>query len=224
MGVSGAADLGIIDLPTYLIGTLAIVLLPGPNSLFVLSTAATRGVAAGYRAAGGVFVGDTVLMVLAAGGVASLLKAYPAAFVVFKIAGAAYLAWIGVSMLRAAWARRGAPTVATAPVAEPRRPAAGDPFRRALMISLLNPKAILFFMAFFIQFVDPAYAHSALSFTILGAIAQIMSFLYLSALIFSGARLAGAFRRRQRLSAGLTGGAGVLFLGFGAKLATASLN
>lgn len=217
------SSLGIIDLPTYLVGTLIVVLLPGPNSLFVLSTAASRGVPAGYRAACGVFLGDALLMVLAAGGVASLLKAYPAAFAVFKYLGAGYLAWIGVSMLLGAWRGR------TASPEDPERPApsappTGDPFRRALVISLLNPKAILFFMAFFIQFVDPAYAHPALSFTLLGLIAQTMSFLYLSVLIFSGARLAGAFRRRARLSAGLTGGAGVMFLGFGAKLASASLN
>ena len=214
---------GIIDLPTYLLGTLVIVLLPGPNSLFVLGTAAARGVGAGYRAACGVFLGDAVLMVLAAGGVASLLKAYPAAFIAFKYIGAAYLAWIGVSMLRSVFKGK------TASPEDPARPAptaapAADPFSRALVISLLNPKAILFFMAFFIQFVDPTYGHSVLAFTILGLIAQAMSFVYLSALIFSGARLAGAFRRRQRLSAGLTGGAGALFLGFGAKLATASLN
>ncbi|EIT70264.1 MULTISPECIES: leucine efflux protein LeuE [Hydrocarboniphaga] len=214
---------GIIDLPTYLLGTLVVVLLPGPNSLFVLGTAAAHGVGAGYRAACGVFLGDAVLMVLAAGGVASLLKAYPAAFIVFKYVGAAYLAWIGVSMLRSVFKGR------TASPEDPARPApaaatTAAPFRRALVISLLNPKAILFFMAFFIQFVDPAYAHSVLAFTILGLIAQAMSFVYLSALIFGGARLAGAFRRRQRLSAGLTGGAGALFLGFGAKLATASLN
>lgn len=215
---------GIIDLPTYLVGTLVIVLLPGPNSLFVLATAAGRGVGAGYRAACGVFLGDAVLMVLAAGGVASLLKAYPAAFLVFKYIGAAYLAWIGVSMLRSVF--QGSKTASPEDPARPMpaTPAVRDPFRRALVISLLNPKAILFFMAFFIQFVDPASPHSTLAFIILGAIAQAMSFVYLSALIFSGARLAGAFRRRQRLSAGLTGGAGVLFLGFGAKLATASLN
>jgi len=166
-------------------------------------------------------------MVLSAGGVASLLKTYPAAFMVFKYVGAAYLVWIGVGLLRGAWRGRivspEPPSEALAAELAP-LPPAGSPFRRALVISLLNPKAILFFMAFFIQFVDPAYAHTALSFVLLGMIVQIMSFFYLSTLIFAGAKLATAFRRRQRLSAGLSGGAGTLFLGFGAKLATASLN
>ncbi|MEU2728876.1 LysE family transporter [Streptomyces griseoviridis] len=72
------------------------------------------------------------------------------------------------------------------------------------------------------QFVDPAYAYPALSFVVLGAFAQAASFLYLSALIFSGTRLAAAFRRRRRLSATATSAAGVLFLGFAVKLTLAS--
>ncbi|MFD0665493.1 LysE family transporter [Thermocatellispora tengchongensis] len=92
-----------------------------------------------------------------------------------------------------------------------------------MTISLLNPKAILFFVSFFIQFVDPGYGAPALSFLVLGAICQFFSVLYLSALIFSGTFLASQFRKRRKLSAGLTSGVGALFLGFGAKLATTSL-
>jgi leucine efflux protein len=97
-------------------------------------------------------------------------------------------------------------------------------YRTALVISLMNPKAILFFVSFFIQFVDPAYAHPGLSFMILGVIVQIVSLLYLSALIFGGAYLADQFRRRRRLSAGATGAVGGMFIGFSAKLATATLS
>ena len=75
---------------------------------------------------------------------------------------------------------------------------------------------------FFVQFVDPGYAYPALSFVVLGAFAQLASFLYLSALIFSGTRLATAFRRRRRLAAGATSAAGALFLGFALKLSLAS--
>ena len=89
------------------------------------------------------------------------------------------------------------------------------------MISLLNPKAILFFVAFFVQFVDPSYAHPALTFVILGAFAQAASVLYLSVLIFGGVRLAAAFRRRKALSAGATSGVGAIFLGFAVKLSLA---
>ncbi|MFG3442700.1 leucine efflux protein LeuE [Nonomuraea sp. NPDC047897] len=216
---------GITDIWTYVLGAFFIILLPGPNSLYVLSLAAQQGVRQGYRAAAGVFAGDTVLMALAAAGAASLLRSNPVLFTIVKYAGAGYLAWIGLQMIRGAWrAWRGAAAPAAvgaeAGVVETRR---SRPFRKALMISLLNPKAILFFVSFFIQFVDPGYAAPALSFLVLGVIIQVFSFLYLTALIFGGTFLARQFRARRRLSAGLTSGVGALFVGFGAKLATASL-
>ncbi|MER6780621.1 MULTISPECIES: leucine efflux protein LeuE [unclassified Streptomyces] len=214
--------LGVIDLPTYLVGLILIILLPGPNSLYVLSVAARRGVRTGYKAAAGVFTGDAVLMALAAAGAGALLQTSPVAFGVVKLLGAGYLTWLAVGMMRGAWAlwrsraereeRAAAPTAGE--VAEGERP-----YRRALLISLFNPKAILFLVSFFVQFVDPSYAYPALSFLLLGALLQLGSFLYLTVLIFSGTRLSAAFRRRKRLSAGATSAAGVLFLGFAAKLA-----
>ncbi|CAJ4470423.1 leucine export protein LeuE [Burkholderia pseudomallei] len=215
--------LGITDLWTYVFGVVFIILLPGPNSMYVLSLAAQRGVKAGYRAACGVFVGDTVLMVLSAAGVASLLKANPLLFSVVKYGGAAYLLYIGVGMLRGAWRKLARPAADAG--ADVRRTVDGErPFRKALVVSLLNPKAILFFISFFIQFVDPAYAHPALSFVVLGAIAQLASFVYLSTLIFTGARLADHFRRRRKLAAGASGGVGGLFVGFSVKLALATMS
>lgn len=220
---------GITDIWTYVIGAFLIILLPGPNSLYVLATAAQHGVRQGYRAATGVFVGDTVLMVLAAAGVASLLRSTPILFNLVKYAGAAYLAWVGFQMLRGAWSSwraHGRPeTAETAPASRRTggRRAGESPLRKALVISLMNPKAILFFISFFIQFVDPAYGAPALSFLILGAICQLFSVLYLSVLIFGGTFLADQFRARRKLSAGLTSGVGALFIGFGARLATATL-
>ncbi|MER5625297.1 leucine efflux protein LeuE [Streptosporangium sp. NPDC002544] len=213
---------GITDIWTYVVGAFFIILLPGPNSLYVLSTAAQRGVRQGYRGVMGVFLGDTVLMVLAAAGVASLLKSTPILFNVVKYAGAGYLAWIGFQMLRGAWRSRRSPEAAQATAPEPER-IAESPFRKALVISLMNPKAILFFISFFIQFVDPAYGTPALSFLILGAICQLFSVLYLSALIFGGAFLAGQFRARRGMSTALRTGVGALFIGFGVRLATATL-
>ncbi|GAA3868582.1 leucine efflux protein LeuE [Streptomyces lacrimifluminis] len=211
---------GVTDLPTYLTGLVLIVLLPGPNSLYVLSVAARRGVRAGYTAAAGVWCGDAVLMTLSAAGVASLLQTNALLFGIVKYAGAGYLTWLAAGMLRAAWGMwrtRGeqAETQETPDVTDER------PCRRALVISLFNPKAILFFVAFFVQFVDPGYAYPAVSFVVLGAFAQLVSFLYLTALIFGGTKLAAAFRRRRRLSAGATSAAGALFLGFAVKLSLA---
>ncbi|WP_042404856.1 leucine efflux protein LeuE [Streptacidiphilus carbonis] len=215
---------GVVHYSTYAIGALLIVLLPGPNSMYVLSVAARRGVRTGFRSACGVFLGDTTLIVLTSLGAASLLKATPLVFDAVKLVGAAYLVYIGYGMLKSArqmWRERKADPAAApeaaAPLDERERP-----FRRALVISLLNPKAILFLLSFFVQFVDPGYGPHALSFAILGATLQLCSVLYLTTLILAGTALANAFRRRRRLSAGLTTGVAALFIGFAAKLATAS--
>ncbi|MDP5238809.1 leucine efflux protein LeuE [Uliginosibacterium sp. 31-16] len=210
---------GVTDIWTYALGALFIVLLPGPNSLYVMAVASREGVKAGYRGACGVFLGDTVLMIFSAAGAASLLKTHPALFMLVKYVGAAYLGWVGLGLLRQALANwRGKAGAAGGQAEE-----ASRPFRRALIISLMNPKAILFFISFFIQFVDPQAAQPALAFLILGVILQVLSALYLSALIFGGAYLASQFRRRKRLAAAGTASVGGVFLGFGVKLATASL-
>jgi len=219
---------GVTDLWTYVMGAFGIILLPGPNSLYVLSVATARGVRAGFQGAYGVFVGDTILLLCTALGAASLLRTHPAAFMVVKYAGAAYLFWVGLNLLWGALkGLRGqadavqvtadASTTATAVQMQ-------KPFKRALVISLLNPKAILFLLSFFVQFIDPAYAQPEVPFLILSAILMTFSALYLTALIFTGARLAQAFRQRQRLSSGLSSLVGGLFVWFGTKLATASLN
>jgi leucine efflux protein len=218
---------GVTDIWTYLIGAVGIILLPGPNSLYVLSVATARGVRAGYEGAFGVFVGDTILLALTALGAASLLRTHPALFMVVKYAGAAYLTWVGINLIRGAIAkwRSGTPVEVDADAAVSQMVAnLQQPFKRALVISLLNPKAILFLLSFFVQFIDPTYDTPAVPFLILGGIIMGLSALYLSALIFAGARLAQGFSRRKRLSASLSSAVGGLFMWFGAKLATASLN
>jgi len=233
---------GVTDIETYLVGLILIILLPGPNSLFVLTVAARDGVRRGYAAACGVFVGDAVLMFLSAVGVASVLKANDVLFSIVKYLGAGYLGWLAIGLLRAAWvqwraARRDAhhrtlaEEAADLVVREPeahvpadggRMGGAGPAFRRALVISLLNPKAILFFVAFFVQFVDPAYPDPAIPFLVLATLLEIASFLYLSALILAGSQLAAVFRERRALSAGGTSLIGAVFLGFALKLVTAT--
>ncbi|MDA1187784.1 MAG: LysE family transporter, partial [Proteobacteria bacterium] len=165
----------------FLLGTVVIVLLPGPNSLYVATVAAREGPGRGWRAAFGIFTGDTVLILATAAGAASLMHLFPVAFEGFKIVGALYLGWIGFELLRAGWQRRtqsesraGSITITSetlstpmpaAPAPEPapanaatnpavltssarRAPLHEDPFLRALGLSLTNPKAILFFLAF----------------------------------------------------------------------------
>jgi leucine efflux protein len=204
--------LGVTDLWAYLLGTVLIILAPGPNSLFVLTTAATRGRTAGFAAAIGVFFGDLILMLAAVLGVASLMKAHPVAFDAVRYLGAGYLLWIGIRALLASNTPKDTHTP----------PAKGNPkraFRSALGISLINVKAILFFMAFFPQFVDPAYPHVWHSFAALGVIVQIVSMAYLTTLILAGSALSRRLSGVTWLKTVLNKLIGTLFVSFGLRLA-----
>jgi leucine efflux protein len=214
--------LGITDLTTFVLGTIFIVLIPGPNSLLVITLASRQGLRSGYFAAAGIFVGDTVLMLLAATGAASALQASPTIFQGLKYLGAGYLAYLGFGLMRSALAtyreRGAAATTPSKETADTTRP-----FQAALMISLLNPKAIMFFVSFFIQFVDPAYPHPWLSFLILGLIVQFFSLIYLFVLIKGGIGLAHYFAKRASLSAFTQALVGLIFIGFGLRLASGGL-
>lgn len=212
---------GITDISTFILGTIFIILVPGPNSIYVMTVASRWGIATGYRGVCGIFLGDMILMTLAATGVASLLQAHTLLFLCIKYAGAGYLLFLGLRLLWAGvkhW--RGQEG---AQVEEQQTPEASRTFRVALIVSIMNPKAIFFYVSFFIQFVEPGYAHPEYSFMILGSIVQFCSMAYLSILIFAGAYLARLFRNSRRMTAAATGGVGSLFIGFGAKLASANL-
>ncbi|MBC9230602.1 leucine efflux protein LeuE [bacterium SPL81] len=213
---------GITDLTTYIIGTILIVLLPGPNSLYVMSVASRYGIRTGYAAACGVFTGDFILIICTVLGAASLLKAFPILFVLLKLSGACYLSYLGFKLLQSAYQTWNKP-IHNAELADLPNLDQIHPYRTALSISLLNPKAILFFLSFFVQFVEPSYAYPAFSFLILAIILQIISFSYLTALIFSGIKLANFFKHNYKLAASGIFLVGILFFGFGLRLATSTL-
>lgn len=211
---------GITDLSTYVIGTIAVILLPGPNSMFCLSVAAQYGARAAYRVVVAIIIGDALLMCASVLGAGTVLRTNPELFTWLKYLGAAYLGYIGITLLHAAlkkWQMDKRPTMPTTTV-RPKRV-----FAKALTLSLSNPKAILFFVSFFVQFVDVNYAHPYWSFVILGVILQCISFIYLSFLILTGTQLVAWFRRKQRVGALGMGGIGTMFIGFAAKLWTTSL-
>lgn len=214
---------GITDLTTYIIGTILIVLLPGPNSIYVMTIASRYGIKAGYISAFGVYTGDMILIILTALGAASLLHAFPWLFILLKVIGAAYLSYLGIKLLLASYNTWTATAAPEQLLQKQESLEQLHPFRTALTISILNPKAILFYLSFFVQFVDPAYPYPALTFTALAIVLQIISMSYLTVLIFSGAKLASYFSNRLKLTACCVASVGLLFCGFGLKLATSSL-
>lgn len=226
------------QLAQFTLGAVLIILLPGPNSLFVATTAAKVSPAAGWRAALGVFLGDGVLMVLAVAGAGSVLAGGSGAFRALTLAGAAYLGYLGHGLVRRgvtlirdhrASNRAKATGDALNPLdpgessAQPESPrAAFSPFRRSLATSLLNPKAILFFAAFFVQFIAPGDPHLWANFGVLAVILQLISFCYLAAIIAVSARLGHRVGGRPGLVAAAHVAAGTAFCLFALKLATAS--
>ena len=215
---------GVINYFSYLVGCVLIILLPGPNSMYVISLAAQQGVRNGWAAASGIFLGDAILMLATALGAVSVLTAYPELFAAIKYIGAIYLGYLGFKMIQGAYLTWGNKAASNPEKAILLKQTTGyRAFKKALLIGVLNPKAIFFLLSFFVQFVDPNYPYPAIGFLVLAMTLQLCSFIYLGALIYMGNRLADSFRQRRRLSA-LSGGAvGALFLGFAAKLALATI-
>lgn len=173
------ADVGVLNYWTYLLGAIFIILVPGPNTFFVLKTGAAHGIRMGYPAAFGVFVGDAVLMFLSYAGVATLIKTTPVLFNLVRYLGAMYLFYLGVKMLWSVIRQQGGQHAHGAEQGS-------KILRRALTLSLTNPKAILFYVSFFVQFIDVKSATPGTAFLILAVTLELVSFIYLSFLIVSG--------------------------------------
>ncbi|KIS44666.1 leucine efflux protein LeuE [Kosakonia radicincitans] len=207
------AEFGVISYWTYFIGAIFIILVPGPNTFFVLKTSIAGGLRNGYTAAAGVFIGDAVLMFLAYAGVATLIKTTPVLFNIVRYLGAIYLLWLGGKMLYSTFVQR-------TPPQSDNDVHKGDIFKRSLVLSLTNPKAILFYVSFFVQFIDIHYARPGVSFFILASTLELISFCYFSFLIVTGSYVTQWVKTKKRLTRLGNSLIGLIFVGFAARLAT----
>jgi len=212
------SNAGILDFPTYLLGTIFTILFPGPNSLYVLTITTQKGWRFGLWGALGIFIGDSILMIAVALGAASLLLSSPLLFNIERILGALYLAWMGLGLLRSGMKRWNHSMNIAADSGMQVRIMRLHPSMAALTLSLTNPKAILFFIAFFSQFIRPDFENPARTFFYLAIVLQILSMTYLASLICIGQFFLKFFLRRPRLAAALWMLAGILFIGFALRL------
>jgi leucine efflux protein len=212
------SNAGIIDFPTYLLGTIFTILFPGPNSLYVLTITTQKGWRFGLWGALGIFIGDSILMIAVALGAASLLLSSPLLFNVVRTLGAIYLAWMGLGLLRSGMKRWNHSMNIAVDGGMQVRIMRLHPSMAALTLSLTNPKAILFFIAFFSQFIRPDFESPAHTFFYLAIVLQILSMAYLASLICIGQFFLKFFLRRPRLAAALWMLAGILFIGFALRL------
>jgi len=199
---------GIADYGAFVAAIVLFLLIPGPGNLALITSTSKGGIRGGLAATFGVILGDQVLMWAAVAGVSAVLAAYPAAFKAVQWLGAAYLAWLGFKMLLA---KPGA-----APILNIRP---SHFLRQALTITLLNPKAIVFYMAFFPLFVDPARHQGVITFGAMAVTIAALTFLYGLTSTLLTHFLAERIRANPRISATLEKLAGTFLIAFGIKLA-----
>lgn len=199
---------GIADYWAFVIAVIVFLAIPGPGNLAIITSTSKGRIAGGLAATAGVIAGDQVLMWLAVAGVAALLTSNPPVFSLVQYAGAIYLAYLGLRMIIAR--PGGAPILHM----EPRRF-----FRQGMLITLLNPKAIVFYMAFFPLFVDPAKHRGLVTFGAMALTIACLTFIYCVIVILITHFAAERMRASPRVSGLLNKLAGTLLLAFGVKLA-----
>ncbi len=206
-GGNSSIVFGITDYGAFCAAVLLFLALPGPGTFALLTSTGKGGFRAGAAATLGVIVGDQVLLWLAVAGVAALLAAHPSAFEAVRYAGAAYLAWIGLKLLLA---REGS----AAPIRiEPHHFA-----RQAFFITLLNPKAIVFYMAFFPLFIDPATHEGGVTFAAMAATIAALTAAYCLSLCAFAQVIANKVKANRRAARWLERLAGVFLIAFGIRL------
>lgn len=201
---------GIADYGAFVAAIIVFLLIPGPGNLALITSTGKGGIWGGLGATFGVILGDQVLMWLAVAGVAALLSAYPTAFHAVQWLGAAYLAWLGGKMLLA---KPGA-----APILQIKP---HHYLRQALTITLLNPKAIVFYMAFFPLFVDPVRHQGLTTFAFMAVTIAVLTFGYGLTVVLLTYFLAERLRANPLITRTLEKLAGLFLIGFGIKLAFA---
>jgi threonine/homoserine/homoserine lactone efflux protein len=199
------------DLLLFLVTSIAITLAPGPDNLQVLARGMAQGRRAGVVAALGFAVGCLFHTMIAAVGLAALLRSSPLAFQLIKYAGAAYLIWIGIQALRAKGGLVQGADVAAVPLRKV--------FRQSVLGNMMNPKVTLFFLVFLPQFVHADAAHPALQFVLLGLVFMLQTAVVFSLFGLCAGWLGAWLRSRPATGRWLDRAAGAIFVGLGIKVA-----
>lgn len=199
---------GVSDYGAFVVAIVVFLAIPGPGNLALLTATAKGGIRAGLAATLGVILGDQALLWMAVAGVAALLLTNPNVFYAVQWAGSIYLIWLGARLLSA--------KPGDAPVLELKP---HHYLRQAFVITVFNPKAIVFYMAFFPLFVDPTVHQGWVTFAVMAATIAALTFVYGLVVVVLAHFLAERVRASAVISALLNKIAGLLLIGFGLKLA-----
>jgi RhtB (resistance to homoserine/threonine) family protein len=203
---------GIHDLGLFIVSGLLLNIMPGPDSLLIMTRSATQGSRAGCTAALGIGTGTFVHVFAAALGLSAILATSAAAFTVVKFIGAAYILYMAIGLLRSK-PRGAAAQVAVAPL--PYRKI----FAQGFLTNVLNPKVAIFFLAFVPQFINADAPNKALAFIILGCIFNLNGMLWCNALALFTAQASARLKVSPQVSLWLNRATGGLFVWLGVKLA-----
>lgn len=198
---------GVTDYPAFVVAFIILLAIPGPGNLALILSTGKGGIRGGLASTFGIIFGDQVLLWLAVAGVAALLKAYPAAFHVVQWLGAAYLIYLGLRMILAK--PGAAPTLDIKP---------RQYLWQTLVITVFNPKAIIFYMAFFPLFIDPQRHQGLITFGFMAVTIMVLTFLYGLLIVLMTHFLAEHMRANPRIARALEKLAGLCLIGFGVKL------
>ncbi|GBU15471.1 leucine efflux protein [Polaromonas sp.] len=205
-----ASFVGVADYGAFVLAIIVFLLIPGPGNLALITSTGKGGIAGGLAATLGVIMGDQVLLWAAVAGVSALMLTHPVAFQALQWLGAAYLAWFGCKMLLAK--PGSAPLLQIQP---------HHYLKQALFITLLNPKAIVFYLAFFPLFIDPATHQGLTTFAVMAATIATLTFFYGLVATLLTHTLAERLRASPKAVMLLEKTAGTFLIAFGLKLAIA---
>ena len=210
--------LGISD-AWHLIAAMAVFLmLPGPGTFCILTSASKHGLRGGFACVAGVMMGDAVLMFLAAIGVAALLHANLVLFKGMQYIGALYLAYLGFKLLRA---KGKGEVIRNSEIANNAVALSTMvDWRRGFFVTLINPKAIIFYMAFFPLFIDPVMQRGSITFLTMAAIISSCTLIYGSLLVLVGNAVAKRLACNRLITKFASKAAGIFLISFGIKLTT----
>ena len=214
---------GIHDLALFMVSGFILNVMPGPDTLLIMSKSASQGWRAGSVASLGIGSGVFVHIVAAALGLSAILASSATAFLVVKYAGAAYLVYIGLMALRQK-SRPDADTASPAHAAAGQTHSMKSIYWQGFLSNALNPKVALFFLAFVPQFIGHDAPDKALAFIVLGLIFNFNSMLWCHFLAVSRALASQRLKASATISNWLNKTIGVLFISLGVKLALSARN
>lgn len=199
--------LGIADFPAFVGAVIVFLAIPGPGNLALLTATALGGKKGGLGATFGVIAGDQVWMWSAVAGLTALMQASAFWFVVLQWVGAVYLGYLGIQLIR----------TQSEPMAMFDM-SSGHFFRQAFFVTLFNPKAILFYLAFFPLFIDPLQQPTWLTFSAMALTVALLTLAYGAGLTLLAQRMADRMKRHPAVGRWLQKLAGAVMLGFGLRL------